>query len=555
MNNTSTTTYDCLKVAQIVGPVEVINSLTAVYDAILGDTYFSPISGDPVLVRPNDSQLEFSCIDLGTGEKTPFLYLNCTDATEETPGNPVICVPTFNYQGLLGYDPTGLVTYDENGCFRPCDITDAIRCKNIELTSVQYEAEIQTFCEQPLELAKNGGCPTASPITADYTNAAYFAVFTLGQVPWQQSYDSIANIVAVVCEGYQVTVTPNDLCSYSLTTPIWTLNTTENTAYEVTLRVVEKNSPSASPFNTSVDLTLNQCGPTATENTNIPVSIPLANESTSLEYKFHVDNSAGVVSAVEMSGLVGSTFVVADVTTPISAAVDPFLITYPGLDAAIAAQLALTMGDSALVSPTIQACATGASITFSICGGLPGASYTVRAEVVRAPMMMAPTPPGPLKAKAVQPQVAAVKSAGKDLSALAGGKIVPAQPQRTGASSPGKNFSSLLSKEASTPGKVVPVQQRTATSSPGKNLDALLSTSPPKTAVVEKREASPKKSLSSLLRNASPTKLGSKILDKLKKKKKEEIVQEKKTGPVSPRKDLSALLSKSTSSVKITQSQ
>lgn len=119
--NRACTTYDCIRVSEIIGPVNVVGALTALDDVIVTDLFFIPEGGVgetlafiPVPAIPGgQDELVFGCVDDLTGEVEPRIIFACPSALGT---NPALCIPDF--AATVGVS-VGFVGYDADGCFVP----------------------------------------------------------------------------------------------------------------------------------------------------------------------------------------------------------------------------------------------------------------------------------------------------------------------------------------------------------------------------------------------------------------------------------------------------
>lgn len=480
-SNRSVVTYDAVKTANLVGPVEVTGSFTGLDDVFVENLFFvlPGIADDAMALLPRqgiDSNLEvsFACVDPVTGEFEDRVVFKCpVDGT--TLGQPALQIPDFATQGLIGFVPSGIVAFDVDGNFRPIavgDITEItcetivadpdcitaftaavvteintlvttaptdptsvafgeavaaalgplpalLECADLDLNIVQYVTEVQAPCvavgEDPI---------LALPPTTDFPAAAAFAVF--GNVTSEALPDdsdpevTIATEVDVTDVGavtVTTTVTIDDTAfDAALTTDVYSLDTTLESAYDVRLRLVSKGGDadtiSIDIADIGFTITVDGVGFVVPPTPVDPVVVDLSNVSTMIESAYLVDNTADIVTAVVAYQAPATTLVltpaavVADINASILDALTTALPAVVGLDAAltlvgvsvadliadiigsITPDLTTVITDLSFFGPVLNPTAVGPLITFSVTGVPPLSDITVRPEVLRTPLAL-----------------------------------------------------------------------------------------------------------------------------------------------------------------------
>lgn len=121
------TTYDVVRTNEIIGPVQVTGTLTAVDDAIFNNIFFIPegtearTMGLQARLTEDGEELAFTCID-AEGLATDTIVFRCPTGI----GEPALCIPEFAAQGLIGFNPVNIVGVDADGCFRPFPVAGLV---------------------------------------------------------------------------------------------------------------------------------------------------------------------------------------------------------------------------------------------------------------------------------------------------------------------------------------------------------------------------------------------------------------------------------------------
>lgn len=339
------------------------------------------------------------------------LAISFSDIVEESVIEDLLTVPT---------DPTtefGTAFCSAvEACLADIDLPALLECASLELDTLSYVTQVQvaecvpdgvvgpfngvtplnTSAKKRVSSKSTGGVSALQvlPPSNDYPSSIFFSVVgdPLGPVAPAEPLPLIGISVDPGALPPTVDVTATDsLLNDALTTGIYSLTTSTDTAYQVGLSTVVKAPLDAAPLIVLVELTVAEI----TDPVIVPVTIPIAGEAIALEYSFLVNNTSGVVEAVDppMEAHASATLSSLELETLILDALNEASITDPAITPAVALItleiLDPVVSNVALALPFIEPSVSGATVTFNLVGIFPLSTTGVKVNVTRTPL----TPP------------------------------------------------------------------------------------------------------------------------------------------------------------------